>query len=237
MNLKSTLIIILCFTLLSLGTFFSYKKFYPSIINPKQKNQQEINFDQLNSGIYFQSGSSYYLANTNISFERLFLPDKTLVQKDSTNVEIFKEANPSTLKSITTKNGTYLLKKEMINSQETVNLYFNDIKTNTSKAITMVASPLIISGFEISSDTNSIVYQIYNTKTGQSNIDISNNDGANLLELTSDGISFFPVFSPDGSKIAFWQKNQGIYIMSKDGTSPTKILNYQLKINQIFTWR
>jgi len=50
-------------------------------------------------------------------------------------------------------------------------------------------------------------------------------------------MSFYPVFSPDSNKIAFYRKNQGIFITNFTKTSLTKILNYQDEINNIILWR
>jgi Tol biopolymer transport system component len=54
-------------------------------------------------------------------------------------------------------------------------------------------------------------------------------DGSNVVRLTSSpGLDRFPIFSPDGTKIAFTSSRDGnteIYIMNADGTGQTRITN------------
>lgn len=59
-----------------------------------------------------------------------------------------------------------------------------------------------------------------------------NPDGAGLLQLTQTGNGFqdrFPVWSPDGTKIAFGRTTftapSQIYVMNADGTNPTRLSN------------
>lgn len=59
-----------------------------------------------------------------------------------------------------------------------------------------------------------------------SDIWIMNSDGTGLRQLTTDGLSAFPVWSPSGGKIAFESgRNQddAIYLMNADGSNQTRI--------------
>jgi WD40-like Beta Propeller Repeat len=48
-------------------------------------------------------------------------------------------------------------------------------------------------------------------------------DGSNPTQLTFDGYNFLPVFSPDGTKIAFTStRNRGIWTMNVDGTQQVR---------------
>ena len=54
-------------------------------------------------------------------------------------------------------------------------------------------------------------------------------DGSNVVRLTtSPALDRFPIFSPDGTKIAFTSNRDGnteIYVMNADGTDQTRITN------------
>jgi len=58
------------------------------------------------------------------------------------------------------------------------------------------------------------------------NIWIMGINGENPQQLTTDGTSSSPVFSPDGKKIAFVSDRDGnfeVYIMNANGTGQTKL--------------
>lgn len=233
MKWKNTAFTICLILLFALGVYYSYKQFYPSIINPIIKNQQSINFNQISDGIYFQSNNNFYLANTDTSFNRLFLPDKIQIDK---NDEALAQTQ-TTPKTITTSNGKFYLKTEEINSQKTVNLYFIDNQNQKNQTITSLIYPEEITNFSLSQDNKHIILEITNNAIKTSNISICKPDGTNLTQLTTDGISYFPIFSPDNTRIAFWRKNQGIYTTNINQNNFIKILNFKAKIDQIFVWR
>ncbi len=58
---------------------------------------------------------------------------------------------------------------------------------------------------------------------------VMNADGSNVVRLTTNwALDRFPIFSPDGSKIAFTSNRDGnteIYVMSADGTDQVRITN------------
>jgi TolB protein len=72
---------------------------------------------------------------------------------------------------------------------------------------------------------------VFNTKRdgGYDQIYIMNGDGSNQINLTNNGShNISPVFSPDGSKIAFESFRDGnceIYIMDIDGSNQTNLTN------------
>lgn len=228
MKLKNILISI-GFTLLFLiGIYFSYIKFYPKIINPNIKSQKLTNLNSMNSGIYFESNEKFYIANADNSSSRFLLPD--LVQ---TNENQNKNENNSNI----TSKGKYFLKTDQISANISANIYFEDIKTKKVTAITNVSYPEKVTDFNISPNQNLIVFNYINTSTNEANISICKANGSNLLQLTNDGISYFPVFSPQNDQIAFWRKDMGIYIINTDKSNLIKILNFDAKIDHIFAWR
>ena len=51
-------------------------------------------------------------------------------------------------------------------------------------------------------------------------------DGSNLVRLTTEG-GAYPVWSPDGSKIAFYSERElptGIYVMNADGSNQVRVM-------------
>jgi Tol biopolymer transport system component len=66
----------------------------------------------------------------------------------------------------------------------------------------------------------------YSVETGatpeQKSVWVMGSDGSDPKQLLSQASS--PVFSPDGSLIAYYHWNDGIYLANSDGTNPRKIL-------------
>jgi len=223
-NIIISIILILLFAVL---VYFSYLKFYPKIINPNIKNQQQTDLNLMSNGIYFESNGKFYIANADSSSDRLLLPD--LVQINT------QEKNDNN--TVLTNKGKFFLRADTVGTQETVNIFIEDIKTKKVSPITNVSYPVTVSDFNISFDQNFIVFNYVDTSTMEANISICKTNGANLLQLTNDGISYFPVFSPDSDQIAFWRKDFGIYIINMDKSNFIKILNFDAKIDHIFAWR
>jgi hypothetical protein len=236
MKPKHIIISIFCLIVYILLVYLLYLKFYQPIINPERLNQQTINFNQTNSGIYFQSNENYYLASADTTANRLFVSDKIDITNEIDNLNILPETL-NAMKTISTSNGNFSLKTEQLNSKNAINIYFTDTITGQTTRITNVAYPSIVFDFNFNQNSKKIVFSILNKDTDSSEISICNIDGSNLLQLTNDTISYFPVFSPNGNTIAYWRKNLGIYIINTDKTNFKKILNFGAKIDQIFVWR
>lgn len=125
-----------------------------------------------------------------------------------------------------------------LDSNETANLgYINlkDLKTITP--VTDLKKPSTIISFNLSTSNKQIVYQTQDTLAKTNDLYIMNIDGTNLLQLSTDGKSFSPFFSPDGKKIAFYLKDSGVYTMDTDKNNNTKILNEEGKIDNLILWR
>src|SRR5215213_165089 len=82
-------------------------------------------------------------------------------------------------------------------------------------------------GIFVSRPDGSDMRQITTSQTNNFEIAIMNVDGTNVRRLTdSPGIDTEPVFSPDGSKIAFASSRAGnldIWVMNADGSNPVRL--------------
>ena len=93
-----------------------------------------------------------------------------------------------------------------------------------------------------SPDGKKIAFVSSRAGAGRGEIWVMNADGTNPVRLTINtqvavdlggpiyGKDFGPVWSPDGTKIAFWSTrldlgNSDIYVMNADGTNPTRLTN------------
>ena len=237
MKLYHTLIAVIIFLALAIGTFFAYKNYYPNLISPDQTDSVTVNSQS--NGVYFQSGMNYYIADASNSLDRLGssglkqLPTNfdpiALSQAPTSSLSL--EQLPISEKirqSIKTDSGIYFIG---------TNLSFYNSKTG--KTIDLVSTPAnyVVSDFSLSPSGQLLAIDLLNTTTGDNNIEICDSTGSNLLQITSDGQSYFPVFSPDSTQIAFWQKGDAIYKINIDKTGKTKIINYIGIINKIFAWR
>lgn len=236
MKTKNIIISLISLIIFIALVYLSYLKFYQPIISPSLKNQRMIDFNQTSTGIYFKSEMHYYLASNDTTIDRLFVKDKMDITDQINKLNILPKT-PIELKIISNKNGYFSLKSELNNNHTNTNIYFTDTDANKATIITDLVYPSIVSDFNVSPNSQKIVFSVLNKETNDSEINICNFDGSNLLQLTEGGISYFPVFSPDSDTIAFWRKNLGIYIINTDKTNFKKILNFEAKIDQIFVWR
>jgi len=103
--------------------------------------------------------------------------------------------------------------------------------------LTDFAAPKTVSDFAVSLDGQNLVFTGHDNQTHQNDIYILKTDGTDLLQLTTDGKSSEPVFSPKSDQIAYWSKNVGIFIIKTNKANPQKILNSESPIDKILTWR
>jgi len=125
-----------------------------------------------------------------------------------------------------------------LDSNEIANLGY--LKLEDPKVMTPftdLKTPSTIISFDPSSDGKQIVYQTQDSLLKKNDLYIINVDGTNLLQLTTDGKSFSPIFSPDGKKIAFHLKDSGIYTMNTIKDNKEKILNEEGEIDNLILWR
>lgn len=82
---------------------------------------------------------------------------------------------------------------------------------------------------QFSPDGNKIIFCL--TADEKQNICIMNSDGRDIIQLTDDGVSYFPAWSPDGKKIAFNSSRSGrqdvdICVMDIDGSNRKWLTNH-----------
>ncbi len=265
-KISSLIFIVLGFLILIFGVYFSYKNYYPLIINNSKDSQIISNNSQNN--LYFQAENKLFSINTDNSLDRLitnttplttsdFSFDPTLSPDKTKNVKAEKNDDSSTnlnLTDLQTNRIEQLFKVDsnnivsqlnyqtngifyLTNNQTSSILNLFDFGTNQNKTILTLNTPNEIANYNISKDANSVVLQIKNNQTNENNIQVSQIKDGSSLQLTTDGQSFYPVFSPEGDQIAFWHENDGIYKININKTGLFKIYNYPTKIDQIFTWR
>jgi len=111
---------------------------------------------------------------------------------------------------------------------------FNLKKTGqVPEQIDNLTPPKEIVSFQTNPSGQKIVYEV---KEGlKTDIYESDLDGANRLQLTTDGTSSQPLYSPDGQKIAFL-KDDGLYWIGSS-KSAQKILNLAVPADYLLNWR
>ena len=64
-------------------------------------------------------------------------------------------------------------------------------------------------------------------------------DGGNQLKLPGDSKSGYPLFSPDGSRISFWSRREGLlnlFVMNSDGTDQRKLSDDEGEPMRGYSW-
>lgn len=126
-------------------------------------------------------------------------------------------------------------------------VFFSDLQTanigylelgNPDKInkITDIVAPNKVTNYNLDLKNEKIAYQVYDSTLNKNDLYLVNIDGTNLLQITEDGKSELPVFSPDGQQIAFWLKDSGIYTINTDKKNGQKVLNDEGKIDNILIW-
>ncbi len=108
------------------------------------------------------------------------------------------------------------------------NIYLIDAYSGEVKAITNFRYPDSVSSYSWSPDGQKIIFEkttkISDTISSfrRSDIYIVNLDGTSMTEITKDGHSRNPFFSPNQLKIAF-EEPDGIYLANPDGTAKSRL--------------
>lgn len=89
-------------------------------------------------------------------------------------------------------------------------------QTKISNHQTAVHSPAI------SPDGSKVAY-VLESSAGVYDIYVMNIDGSNVKQLTTDGLSSWPAWSADGTKLAFSKSMAEVWTMNSDGSSQSKI--------------
>jgi len=128
-----------------------------------------------------------------------------------------------------TGNVIYLAKRE-----NNINIFSYESKTARTEAITDMVSPREVVFFQIDPQGEKIVFEV--AEANLKNIYLAKINGENLLQLTTDGRSQQPLFSPRSDEIAFLKTDDGIYIMRADKTEEKKIANLRSFV-KLLLWR
>jgi hypothetical protein len=95
-------------------------------------------------------------------------------------------------------------------------------------SLTLVAAVLLIvapARAAFPGDNGRIAFTGINPSTGKANVYTAEADGAGLAQLTSDGVSDNPVFSPDGSQLAFTSGSK-VYIGDPNAQNRQLVLDF-----------
>ena len=120
---------------------------------------------------------------------------------------------------------------------QAINIFSLVPLTKKITQITDLTFPRTLGVFNIAPDQKSIVFEIKDASTSQSDIYYESLDGTNLIQITDDGKSSYPVISSDNGSILYFLKGSGLYKSNTNKTRKEKVLNYDGNINRIFTWR
>lgn len=118
---------------------------------------------------------------------------------------------------------------------DTPHIYGFSYETQTTSQIDNVSAPKNIISFQIDPEGKKIVYEI--AAEQKSDIYLSNLDGTNRIQITTDGQAVKAVFSPDSKEIAFLRQKDGIYVIGTDKTRERKIVVLQDTIDSLAGWK
>lgn len=142
---------------------------------------------------------------------------------------------PQTLSSINAMLNKIIF---LFKDKDTINLgYFTVSDFSKIAPVTDLVSPKKVINFNLSQDEKRLTYQVQDTSGKTNDIYTMNTDGTNLLQITTNGKSAFPMMSPDGNNIAFWEQNNGIYTIKIDKKDKNKLLNSTALIDKIILWK
>jgi len=147
------------------------------------------------------------------------------------------ESDKKMSKIVVSDAGAYFLQSQETNRSDISNLYFLNFNTKSVKPIIEIAFPSTITNYNLSNNAEKIVFEVGNTNEKTNNINICDLNGKNIMQITSDGRSKYPVFSPDDEAIAFWKENEGIFTFNLITQETSKIINLKNKIETIYFWR
>lgn len=113
-------------------------------------------------------------------------------------------------------------------------IYAVNEQGSNSQQIDNLASPKKIVYFSINLTGTKIIYEV--KTNNQSDLYTSSIDSTNRVQLTTDGSSQNPIFSPENT-IAFLKPGNGIYIIEVDKTNEKKLVNLSSEIDKLLLWR
>lgn len=95
--------------------------------------------------------------------------------------------------------------------------------------------PKIIVDFQIDYQGKKITYSVNDEQ--KSDVYLSNIDGSNRVQMTTDGNSRQPLFSPDGAEISYLRQKDGIFLIGVNKTNEKKAVNLVDTISSLLIWR
>lgn len=137
----------------------------------------------------------------------------------------------------TAKDGFIITEELSENNKKTTNL-FSLLKVSKKETpLSDLTYPKTVKNFSVSLDGKSIVFEVEDQQTKKGDIYAIEADGTNLLQLTNDGKSEEPVFSPDGKKIAFKNDGASVFTLNLSAREKQKLLNGKIAIDKLLIWR
>ena len=91
--------------------------------------------------------------------------------------------------------------------------YFNLANLDKINQITDLVNPKTIMRYDIATIGSQIVYQVSDSTNKSNDLYVVNIDGTNLLQLTTDGKSFYPVF--------YWYSSRCSSLSPRRGSTST----------------